>query len=64
MVEPKLRESMLEVDGRVAVLTFQRDDIRNALTGTALVDDLLQTANWANAEKGILAGFVDRRRGR
>ena len=44
---------MLEVDRRVAVLIFQRDDVRNALTETALVDDLLQTADWANAENGI-----------
>jgi enoyl-CoA hydratase/carnithine racemase len=53
MVAPKLRESKLEIAGRVAVLTFQRDDVRNALTGTALVDDLLQTADWANTEKDI-----------
>jgi len=50
---PKLRESLLEVENRVAVLTFQRDDVRNALTGTALVDDLLQTVSWADAETGV-----------
>jgi enoyl-CoA hydratase/carnithine racemase len=53
MVVPKLRESLMEVDGRVAVLTFQRDDVRNALTGTALVDDLLKTVAWADREKGV-----------
>jgi enoyl-CoA hydratase/carnithine racemase len=58
MVVPKLRESMLEVEGRVAVLTFQRDDVRNAMTGTALVEDLLQTAGWADAEKGISALII------
>jgi enoyl-CoA hydratase/carnithine racemase len=58
MVVPKLKESLLEVEGRVAVLTFQRDDVRNALTGTALVDDLLQTVSWADAEKGISALII------
>jgi enoyl-CoA hydratase/carnithine racemase len=53
MLVPKLRESLLEVAGRVAVLTFQRDDVRNALTGTALVDDLLQAVAWADGEKGL-----------
>lgn len=53
MAVPKLNESKLELDGRVAVLTFQRDDVRNALTGTALVDDLLQTTAWADAEKDV-----------
>jgi enoyl-CoA hydratase/carnithine racemase len=53
MLVPKLRESLLEVAGRVAVLTFQRDDVRNALTGTALVNDLLQTVAWADGEKGL-----------
>jgi enoyl-CoA hydratase/carnithine racemase len=50
---PQLKESLLEVDGRVAVLAFCRDDVRNALTGTALVDDLLQTAVWANTDPGV-----------
>lgn len=53
MVVPSLRESRLELDGRVALLTFQRDDVRNALTGTALVDDLLQTAAWVETEKDV-----------
>lgn len=53
MAVPELKESKLEKVGRVAVLTFQRDDVRNALTGTALVDDLLQTAAWAGIDKDI-----------
>jgi enoyl-CoA hydratase/carnithine racemase len=55
---PKLRESLLEVEGRVAVLTFQRDDVRNALTGTALIDDLLQAVRWADAEKSVSALII------
>lgn len=58
MVVPKLSESLLEVEGRVAVLTFQRDDVRNALTGTALVDDLLQAVKWADGEKGVSALII------
>ncbi len=53
LVLPKLRDSLLEVDGRVAVLTFQRNDVRNALTGTALIDDIVQTVNWANTEHDV-----------
>lgn len=50
---PSLKDSSLEVDGRVALLTFQRHDIRNALTGTALTDDIVQTIEWANNEPGL-----------
>jgi enoyl-CoA hydratase/carnithine racemase len=45
---PALKESALEHEGRVAVLTFKRDDVRNALTGTGLVDDICATLDWAN----------------
>jgi len=45
---PKLKDAALELDGRVAVLTFRRDDMRNALTGTSLVDDICATLEWAN----------------
>ncbi len=50
---PELSDSTLEVDGRVAVLTFKRHDVRNALTGTALIDDIVQTVNWANSESAL-----------
>ena len=50
---PELKDSSLEVDGRVAVLTFQRNDVRNALTGTALIDDIVQTVQWTNSEPGL-----------
>jgi enoyl-CoA hydratase/carnithine racemase len=46
---PALKDATLELDGRVAVLTFKRDDMRNALTGTGLVDDICATLAWANA---------------
>lgn len=50
---PELSESMLEFADRVAVLTFQRDDVRNALTGTALVEDILRTVSWAEGEPKV-----------
>lgn len=50
---PKLKESLLEVDGRVATLTFMRDDVRNALTGTALIDDILHSVYWINEESDV-----------
>ncbi len=45
---PTLTDAKLKLENRVATLTFQRDDVRNALTGTALIDDIVETANWVN----------------
>ena len=52
---PSLKDAVLERDGRVAVLTFQRDDVRNTLTGTGLVDDICATLAWADASEDISA---------
>lgn len=52
---PSLADSTLDVDGRVALLTFKRDDVRNALTGTALIDDICATLEWAQANAEISA---------
>ena len=52
---PTLKDATLEFDSRVAVLTFQRDDKRNALTGTGLVDDICATLEWANATPEVSA---------
>ncbi len=45
---PRLTDATLEVTKGVGVLTFRRDDVRNALTGTALTDDIVATVEWAN----------------
>ena len=37
----------------VATLTLNRDDVRNALTGTALIDDIVRTAEWANRTDAV-----------
>jgi len=46
---PALKDAALTREGRVAVLTLQRDDVRNALTGTGLVDDICTALGWAHA---------------
>lgn len=50
---PELIDATLEVEGRIALLTFRRNDVRNALTGTALIDDILRTVAWADASPEI-----------
>ena len=50
---PDLTDASLAIDGRIAVLTFQRHDVRNALTGTALVDDIVATVAWANSNPEV-----------
>ena len=50
---PELTDSSLEFDQRIGVLTFKRHDVRNALTGTALVQDIVRTVQWANQEPAL-----------
>jgi len=50
---PILSDAFLELSSRVATLTFQRDDLRNALTGSELVSDIVHTIDWANGEKAV-----------
>jgi enoyl-CoA hydratase/carnithine racemase len=50
---PALTDSQLKLEGRVALLTFNRDDVRNALTGTRLVDDICDTLAWASAASEV-----------
>jgi enoyl-CoA hydratase/carnithine racemase len=53
MEKPVLKDSVLEIRARVAVMTFNRDDLRNALTGTALIEDLLKTLAWVNSAEDV-----------
>lgn len=48
MSQPALKDARLQLDDRVATLTLARDDVRNALTGTALIDDIVDVAEWVN----------------
>jgi enoyl-CoA hydratase/carnithine racemase len=45
---PLLTDAILDVENRVAVLTLNRHDLRNALTGSHLIDDIVTTASWVN----------------
>ncbi|KZL17178.1 enoyl-CoA hydratase-related protein [Pseudovibrio sp. Ad37] len=45
---PKLTDATLTLENRVATLTMNRHDLRNALTGSALIDDIVTTAEWVN----------------
>ncbi len=53
---PTLIDAKLRLENRVAILTMNRDDVRNILTGTALVDDIEKTVQWINdsAEVSVL----------
>ena len=50
---PELKDSSLELEGRVAVLTLRRNDVRNALTGTHLIQDIVEAVNWANTDAAV-----------
>lgn len=45
---PVLEDALLDVSGGIATLTLNRHDVRNALTGTALIEDIVTTAQWVN----------------
>lgn len=45
---PQLTDALLTLENRVAVLTLNRHDLRNALTGSSLIDDIVTTADWVN----------------
>ena len=50
---PQLRAARLEVEGRVAWLTLDRDDVRNELTGTGLAAEIAAVAGWVTREAGL-----------
>ena len=52
---PTLTDATLTLEQGVATLTLDRDDVRNALTGTALIDDIVTVAEWANRNDDVSA---------
>lgn len=50
---PQLTDCILAVNERVATLTFNRHDVRNALTSTAIADDIVSTVEWINRTPDI-----------
>lgn len=55
-VLPQLTDALLTLENRVATLTLNRHDLRNALTGSHLIEDIVTTAEWVNhcAEVSVL----------
>ncbi len=53
MALPQLRDAILTLEDRIATLTLNRDDVRNALTGTLLIDDIIDTVEWANTDSSV-----------
>jgi enoyl-CoA hydratase/carnithine racemase len=50
---PQLQDCLITLDNKVATLTFNRHDVRNALTSTAIADDIVATVDWINENKDI-----------
>ncbi|GAB3383425.1 enoyl-CoA hydratase-related protein [Spongiibacter taiwanensis] len=50
---PQLQDAQLTVKSGYAICEFQRDDVRNALTGTALIEDICAVLDWANSNLSI-----------
>lgn len=50
---PVMKDAALTLDERVAVLTFRRNDVRNALSSTELTSDIVATLAWANASPDV-----------
>ena len=55
MTPPDLVDSVLELDGRIATLTLNRNEVRNELTGTKLSAEIVTVVDWINAHEGISA---------
>lgn len=55
---PKLVDAKLTLENRVATLTLNRDDVRNILTSTFLVDDIVNTAEWINNSVDVSALII------
>jgi enoyl-CoA hydratase/carnithine racemase len=53
MTPPELQDSILSIEGRIAVLTMNRHDVRNELTGTRLAAEIAQVAEWINRDERI-----------
>ena len=51
---PELTDARLTLDDAgVATLTLARDDVRNALTGTGLIADIVNTCDWINRNRAV-----------
>jgi len=55
---PTLSDAKIELNAGVATLTFMRHDVRNALTGTNLINDIIDTLNWVNQAKDDVSVLI------
>jgi enoyl-CoA hydratase/carnithine racemase len=46
---PVLVDCTLSLNNNIVTLTFNRHDVRNALTSTAIADDIINTVEWINS---------------
>lgn len=51
--EPRLHDSKLLMERGIATFTMNRDDVRNELTGTRLVDDIETVVKWVNGNEDV-----------
>jgi len=50
---PKLQDSLITLTNNIVTLTFNRHDLRNALTSTAIADDIVKTVEWINKTASV-----------
>ncbi|KGJ92463.1 hypothetical protein ND16A_1641 [Thalassotalea sp. ND16A] len=50
---PTLIDSTFHLENNIITLTFNRHDVRNALTGTQIADDIVNTIDWINKHKDV-----------
>ncbi len=53
MNKPKLIDCRISLENNVATLTFNRHDVRNALTSTSIANDIVKTVDWVNCTHDI-----------
>lgn len=53
MTMPQLKDARLTLDDGVAIMRFDRDDVRNELTGTSLASEIVETCAWVNRTRDV-----------
>ena len=51
--QPQLTDCTLDLEDGVATLTLNRHDVRNAVTGTAIIDDIIAVTDWINRDQNV-----------
>jgi enoyl-CoA hydratase/carnithine racemase len=50
---PELQDCLITLANNIVTLTFNRHDLRNALTSTAIADDIVKTVEWINKTASV-----------